>query len=57
MTLAGKTLIVTGGNRGLGLELCKMALQKGAKKIIMGCRDLTAGGWYVAHCPGPRHGA
>jgi len=40
--LAGKTVIVTGGNSGLGLESVKAFALKGAK-VIMACRSLEKG--------------
>lgn len=37
-----KIAIVTGGNRGIGLEICKQLLQKGYA-VVMGSRDLKKG--------------
>eukprot|EP00092_Neocalanus_flemingeri_P003586 GFUD01003846.1.p1 GENE.GFUD01003846.1~~GFUD01003846.1.p1 ORF type:complete len:311 (-),score=97.07 GFUD01003846.1:39-971(-) len=36
----GKTVIVTGGDKGLGLETCRQLLQGGAR-VILACRDQT----------------
>src|SRR5262245_19300074 len=38
MQLKGRTALVTGANRGIGLEVCKQLSAEGAK-IIMGVRD------------------
>ena len=38
--LIGKKVLVTGGNRGLGLSICKRFLSEGAEVVIVG-RDLT----------------
>jgi NAD(P)-dependent dehydrogenase (short-subunit alcohol dehydrogenase family) len=38
MKLKGRTVFVTGANRGIGLEVCKQLSAEGAK-IIMGVRD------------------
>lgn len=40
--LTGKTVIVTGGNSGLGLEAVKALSGKGAR-VIMACRSLEKG--------------
>lgn len=40
--LSGKTIIVTGGNSGLGYEAVKAFAQNGAK-VIMACRSLEKG--------------
>lgn len=37
-----KNVLVTGGNRGIGLEIVKGMLSKGYK-VLMGCRDEDAG--------------
>ena len=37
-----KNVLVTGGNRGIGLEIVKGMLSKGYK-VLMGCRDEEAG--------------
>lgn len=36
MTLAGKTALVTGGNRGLGLQICRGLAQAGARVLVNG---------------------
>lgn len=41
--LSGKTIIVTGGNSGLGFESVKVFAGKGAE-VIMACRSLEKGG-------------
>jgi NAD(P)-dependent dehydrogenase (short-subunit alcohol dehydrogenase family) len=38
----GKLIVVTGGNRGIGLETCKQLAEAG-HQVIMGCRDLDKG--------------
>lgn len=40
--LMGKTVIITGGNRGIGKSLVEQMSARGAK-VIVACRDLTAG--------------
>jgi NAD(P)-dependent dehydrogenase (short-subunit alcohol dehydrogenase family) len=37
--LSGKTIIVTGGNSGIGYEACKQLAHKGAH-VVLACRDL-----------------
>lgn len=37
-----KTVLVTGGNRGIGLEVCKQLSEKG-HQVIMGSRDIRKG--------------
>ncbi len=37
-----KIALVTGGNRGIGLEICKQLMQKGYA-VVMGSRDLQKG--------------
>jgi NAD(P)-dependent dehydrogenase (short-subunit alcohol dehydrogenase family) len=40
----GKTALVTGGNRGIGLEVVKSILEDSPKHFVfLGCRDLDAG--------------
>ncbi|KAH9904964.1 NAD(P)-binding protein [Xylariomycetidae sp. FL2044] len=40
---SNKTILITGGNVGLGLEAARHFLKLKAKKIILGCRDLAKG--------------
>lgn len=36
------TILVTGGNKGIGLEFCKMCLQEHSNiALIVGCRSLN----------------
>ncbi|WP_186191737.1 SDR family oxidoreductase [Burkholderia gladioli] len=39
MKLEGSVVFITGANRGLGLELAKQALARGAAKVYAGARD------------------
>ncbi|KAJ6542000.1 short-chain dehydrogenase [Mycena vulgaris] len=41
--LTGQTVIVTGGNRGIGLEAVKHFASMGVGHLIMACRDIAAG--------------
>jgi len=41
-SLAGKIIIVTGGNSGLGYESVKVFSQKGAT-VVLACRDVKKG--------------
>jgi len=41
--LAGKTVIVTGGNAGLGLEAARQFLVLGVSRLILGCRSVSRG--------------
>ncbi|KAF2670421.1 retinol dehydrogenase [Microthyrium microscopicum] len=42
-SFAGKTVIVTGSNTGLGLEACRSIVQLGAKQVIIACRNIEKG--------------
>src|SRR5258708_19612469 len=39
MTLAGKTILVTGANRGIGQALVEEALSRGVKQVYAGTRQ------------------
>lgn len=41
----GQTVLVTGGNRGIGLEVVRSVLEQpgGGHRVYLGCRDLPAG--------------
>jgi NAD(P)-dependent dehydrogenase (short-subunit alcohol dehydrogenase family) len=39
--VAGAVALVTGGNRGFGASLCAALLERGAKKVYAGVRDVT----------------
>lgn len=41
--LAGKTIIITGGNSGLGLEAARQFIKLGASRVILACRSLSRG--------------
>jgi retinol dehydrogenase-14 len=42
-SLAGKTIIITGGNAGLGFESARQFLTLGAARMILACRSLSKG--------------
>jgi NAD(P)-dependent dehydrogenase (short-subunit alcohol dehydrogenase family) len=39
MTIAGKTILVTGANRGIGRALVADALRRGARRVYAGTRQ------------------
>jgi len=39
----GKTVIVTGGSGGLGLEACRWMVRLGASQVIIACRNIEKG--------------
>jgi NAD(P)-dependent dehydrogenase (short-subunit alcohol dehydrogenase family) len=43
MTIAGKTVLVTGANRGIGQALAAEALARGASRVYAGTRQPLAG--------------
>ena len=42
MSVNGKVCVVTGGSRGIGLEICRRLLNDGAKVALIGTREETA---------------
>lgn len=49
--LTGQTVVVTGGNSGIGKSTCKQLAKQGAT-VIVGCRRLAAGEAAAADCNG-----
>jgi len=45
MQLDNATVLVTGANRGLGLEFARQALARGARKVYAGARDPASVPW------------
>ncbi|RFU76891.1 hypothetical protein TARUN_5341 [Trichoderma arundinaceum] len=43
VNLSGKTIIITGGNAGLGYEAAKQFLTLGASHVILACRSISKG--------------
>src|SRR5829696_8892244 len=41
-TVENRVALVTGGNRGIGLEVCRQLAKEGAR-VILGARDLDSG--------------
>ncbi|GAP88295.1 putative carbonyl reductase [Rosellinia necatrix] len=46
--LTGKTIIVTGGNAGIGYESARQFLELGASRVILACRSVSRGQEAVA---------
>jgi NAD(P)-dependent dehydrogenase (short-subunit alcohol dehydrogenase family) len=42
MKIHNAVVLVTGANRGLGLEFAKQALERGAKRVYAGARDVSS---------------
>ncbi|ONN66089.1 SDR family oxidoreductase [Herbaspirillum sp. VT-16-41] len=42
MKLENAVVLVTGANRGLGLEFAKQALERGARRVYAGARDIAS---------------
>ncbi|KAM0260404.1 hypothetical protein ACHAQJ_002806 [Trichoderma viride] len=43
VSLSGKTIIITGGNSGLGYEAARQFLTLGASRVILACRSISKG--------------
>jgi NAD(P)-dependent dehydrogenase (short-subunit alcohol dehydrogenase family) len=49
--MTAKYALITGGNRGIGLDVSRRLVQKG-KPVILTARDPAAGDWGVVGAPG-----
>ena len=47
MALANRTALITGGNRGLGLEVAKRVVSSGGS-VVLACRDVKHGEYSLA---------
>src|SRR5512147_3187584 len=54
--LSGKTIIVTGGNSGIGYEAAKQFARKGAR-VVLACRDMEKARAAIAAITGEHRGA
>jgi NAD(P)-dependent dehydrogenase (short-subunit alcohol dehydrogenase family) len=48
--MTAKWALVTGGNRGLGLEICKQLVAAG-KPVLLTARNTEQGAWVVSPAP------
>jgi NAD(P)-dependent dehydrogenase (short-subunit alcohol dehydrogenase family) len=55
-TDAGPVVVVTGGNRGIGLEICRQLAGRGAR-VVLTARKRAAGEKALATLPGGKHAA
>lgn len=49
--LQNKTVLVSGGNRGIGQKIVEAFLEKGAKKVYVGVRDLNSAAHLIEKYP------